>query len=110
MAIRVEKGKEPLRETGWDRWGIYTLELARGEFAAYSLYGLEEGSALRLFFADAEDARLCIEQDGKRIAVFDIYALSDAPLIPLNAAPESRITVRVEKGTVTLTKLEALRR
>jgi hypothetical protein len=62
---------------------------------------------LRLTLADAEEARLCIEQDGKRIAAFDLNAQSDAPLIPLNAALESRITVRVEKGTATLIKLEA---
>ena len=108
MAIRVEKGKELAWETGWDRWGIYTLQLASGEFAVYSLYRIEAGSVLRLFLTGAEEARLCIEQDGKRLAAFDIHAQSDAPLIPLNAARESRIMVRVEKGTLTLSKLEAL--
>jgi hypothetical protein len=108
MAIRVEKGKELAWETGWDRWGIYTLELASGELAVYSLYRIEAESVLRLFLTDAEEARLCIEQDGKRLAVFDINAQSASSLIPLNAAPESRITVRVEKGTLILSKLEAL--
>jgi hypothetical protein len=109
MAVRVEKGKEPSREAGWDRWGIYSLELACGEFAVYSLYGVEAGSVLRLTLTVAEEARLCIEQDGKRIAAFDLNAQSDTPLVPLNAVPESRITVRVEKGLATLIKLEALR-
>ena len=104
MAIRVEAGRDPLENTGWARWGIYSLELCAGEFAVYSICRVPAGAKLNLSLTAGEAGTLAAEQDGKPLGKAAVTEDGDA-VFSLHAAEESAVTIRAESGRFVLNSL-----
>ncbi|GHV69405.1 hypothetical protein AGMMS49928_11630 [Spirochaetia bacterium] len=105
MAIRVEEGHDFMENTGWARWGIFSVELGAGEFAVYSIHQVKEGARLTLSLTVKEAGLITAEQDDKLLARTPVNTGEEVNFT-LSAAAESRITIGVEKGKFVLNALK----
>jgi len=101
MAIRKEESGDA-GNTGWARWGIYSVELCTGEFAVYSIHNTAEGTKLELNITVKENGTAAVSQDDKLLGS---VKTGEKIAFTLHAASESRITVRAESGCFVLNSL-----
>ena len=104
MAIRIEEGHDFMENTGWARWGIFSVELCAGEFAVYSIYQTTEKTTLTLDLTVLESGTVTVMQDGKPLGSKPVKA-GEKPAFMLHAATESAVTVRAESGRFVLNSL-----
>jgi hypothetical protein len=104
MAIRVEEGHDPMKNSGWARWGIFSVELREGEFASYSIHYTDEDTELTLDITVLESGNVAVTQDDKPLGSKPVKAGEKAQFT-LHTAAESRITVRAESGRFVLNSL-----
>ena len=104
MAVRIEEGHDFTEGTGWARWGIFSVELCAGEFAVYSIYNTGAGTKLTLDLTVRENGTVAVMQDDKSLGTVPVKA-GEKAAFTLNAASESRITVRAESGRFVLNSL-----
>ena len=104
MAIRIEDGHDFMENTGWARWGIFSVELCAKEFAAYSIYNTAEGTKLALNITVLENGIVTVTQDNKSLGSVPFKA-GDKLIFNLQAAAESIVTIRADSGRFTLNSL-----
>jgi GNAT superfamily N-acetyltransferase len=107
MAIRLEDGKDPRKETGWTRWSIYTLELGEKEFASYTFYDIEPGATLPLNCVAKEPTRFTVScaVTGEALAFreFTLERGSEDIAIPVPACKGRwTVTISVIEGSLVL--------
>ena len=102
MAIRVEEGQDPSKLTGWACWGIYSVELCKGEFASYTIYNTNDKTKLSLNITVLENGNITVLQDDKTL---DSTPVKDKLDFTLKAAKESKVTIRAESGRFVLNSL-----
>jgi hypothetical protein len=109
MAIRVEEGKDPRKETGWTRWGIYTLELGEKEFASYTFYDIEPGTVLALSCAANEKVRFSlscsVNGEAPTSLDFTLERGGQSSEIPVPSCKRCTLTICVQEGTLSLNSL-----
>ena len=102
MAIRVEEGRNIMENNGWARWGIFSLELCAGEFAAYSIYMTGNETKLNIDFTILENGNVTVTQDDTPL---NSTQVNEKTFYTLHAAAESKITIRVESGRFIINTL-----
>jgi len=102
MAIRIEEGHDLMENTGWARWGIFSVELCEGEFAVYSIHNTEKETKLTLDITVLENGTVTVTQDDRPLGSKQAEKKSQ---FTLHAGTESRITVRAESGRFVLNSL-----
>jgi len=108
MAVRVEEGKDFLEKTGWNRWGIFSVELKKGEFAVYSIYNIKDGAQLTFDITVSENANVTVTQDDKSLGSIQVKTQTSGenkPKFILRAAAESKVKIQAESGCIILNSL-----
>jgi hypothetical protein len=104
MAIRIEEGHNFTDNTGWARWGIFSVELCAGEFAVYSIHYPVEGTKLSLNLTVLENGIAAAIQDGKPLGSIPVKT-GDEAVFTLHSGTESKVTIRAESGRFVLNSL-----
>jgi hypothetical protein len=109
MAIRLEEGKDPRKETGWARWGIYTLEVGEKEFASYTFYDIEPGTALSLNCVAKKRVRFtlscAVHGETPTSREFSMEGCSEGIETAVPAGKGCTVTIRVDEGSLVLKSL-----